>query len=65
MMKKIFLCLIACLMIVGCGKKEDKNISTMTGKEKLVVAFGGNTTPFSYVKMPKVNIVYIAVVINF
>ena len=50
MMKKIFLCLIACLMIVGCGKKEDKNISTMTGKEKLVVAFGGNTTPFSYVK---------------
>ncbi len=50
MVKKLFVCIMALMMLVACQGKEDKNISTMTGKEKIVIAFGGNVTPFSYVK---------------
>lgn len=51
MMKKLLVVFMALLMVCGCANKENKdNVSTITGKEKITIAFGGNSAPFSFVK---------------
>ena len=51
MVKKLLVVMMALLMVCGCANEENKdNVSTMTGKEKIIIAFGGNSDPFSFVK---------------
>lgn len=46
-MKKILLMICACTMLFACSSKDDSNYSTMTGKEKLVVAIDEDK-PYAY-----------------
>ena len=41
------LCALLCLMN-GCGSKEDKNISDLSGKEKLIIGMDCENQPFAF-----------------
>ena len=48
-LRKAVVALSLCaLALVGCGEKEDKNISEVTGKEKLVVGMECTYAPFNW-----------------